>query len=375
VILNLPPKAEDHLLGAKDHRFSSKTLSSYPHFLKYFLLIKKAAFSVNAKEENISSKKQQKFFSTIDKLLKNLSSQEIRQWFSIDPLAGGGGVLVNREINYLLSELTGFEVNFINKCQSTADTCASALRLSQREKLKELDLHLNIIVKAIAEKEKESKKLKKKMMARTCLQDAFETDFSSYLQGLRFPLENFSIEIKKIDSKLCSLWLGGTVIGDGNGATSFYKKTILPTLSELVGVKLEPRKSFYDAAQNSYDIIEIAHLLDTILIHLSKISQDIRLLASGPKRGFNDIQLKKVMVASSFFGDEKNNPTIFETMILSSIEARGLLWNAKHAATIGELNLNVFDLYAGLWLNEAIDITNRFIPQFAKLGITGIQLT
>ena len=157
--------------------------------------------------------------------------------------------------------------------------------------------------------------------------------------------------------------LGGTVIGYSEGADPSYVKKVISHLNTVTGLKLKRRASLYDAAQNSDDLARYGSMLDNVATGLLKMSRDIRLLASGPYSGFSVLILPKIIKGSSFF-PEKVNPTIPETLMQAAWRTQGMVQGARQALNNAELDLNVFEPFAGISLLEAVVSFNFAIKSF-----------
>src|SRR5208282_3639376 len=115
---------------------------------------------------------------------------------------------------------------------------------------------------------------------------------------------------------------GGTAIGSGSGASAIYRRAIVKRLNEISGQKLALRRNLYDAAQNIDDLAAVSAQLAMLAEVLTKIAQDLRILASGPEGGFGEIILPTVQEGSSIF-PVKINPVIPETMLQCCFQVLG----------------------------------------------------
>ena len=165
--------------------------------------------------------------------------------------------------------------------------------------------------------------------------------------------------------------LGGTVIGDGSGASAAYRRTVLAHLNTIAKQKLMLRENLFDAAQNIDDLASVAAQLGLLAEVLIKVAQDLRLLSSGPEGGFGEIALPAVQEGSSFYPG-KINPVIPETLLQCCFQVLGCERVARLALERGELNLNVFEGAAAINVIDAMEMLARALATFTQSCLAGI---
>jgi len=349
--------------GEDQHRITNQKLADWPGLVRRLLEVKRAAALANEKAGLLTADEHQRIHRACDAL--KLES------FTVDPYSGGGSILLNTQLNGLISESSGVETTRVNLSQSTADTVATALRLAGHDALESLGAQLEISVSMLS-------LLGEKLsvhpaMARTCLQDAMPTKLGILFTGAASVLARSSDRILNSKKSMLQVRLGSTVIGDGAGAAPAYQAAVIGALSNISGLNLTPSQSFPDAAQNADDWGAFNQNLELLAISLIKICKDQRLLASGPEHGFGEITLPQVIPGSSFFGPAKNNPTIPETVIQGCFLVLGRTRTALAALEHAELHLNVFESTAAFSALEAAKILENSLALWNSHCLPGIS--
>jgi aspartate ammonia-lyase len=331
--------------------FSNKKLSDYPELIRILLQIKKSAALANFKAGEISEIQMKAIVAVCE---KKYSKED----FLIDVHIGGGGIAVNQNINEWLSLQTGIEKEVINHSQSTSDVGHTAFRIA----LKKTFLSTKTDIQKISETyEKICNDWREvKITAHTCLRDAGETTLGHFFSGHQ-KLFNRRVQTLEKSIEQLEINIGGTVFGSSAGASANYQKFIFEELKKNCDFPLKLSSNLYDSAQNSDDLAEVSSQCGQVAKAILKISQDIRLLYSGPKAGLHAIELKSFMKGSSFF-TQKSNPILPETLIQASLLMLGHDHAVQMALLQGELDLNVFDFFMGFLLLDQIEIFGKILP-------------
>ncbi|NBT58368.1 hypothetical protein EBT16_06250 [bacterium] len=192
-------------------------------------------------------------------------------------------------------------------------------------------------------------------VARTCLRDAFPAPVSKLFEGYALVAGRQKEILKNKIQALEEVNLGGTVIGSGEGASLTYQGLVIPFLNEITGLRLKRRDNLFDAAQNSDHLGNLSGSLAQAAASWIKISKDLRLMASGPLTGLNEITLPQAIPGSSFFSG-KINPTLPETVIQAGFLILGNHRSIEATQEHGELFLNVFETCGALKLYESLEL-------------------
>ena len=372
------------LYGIATHRsvvnasFSRLRLRGYPDFVSSLAMVKKAAARANRDARVIDGRRAVAIERACDSLIRVEHINE----FPVDLLAGGGSIAVNMNVNEVIANLANEDLGgtrgtyrpidpkaHVNASQSTADVCHSAMRITLMSQSMEMRRALRQLIKVFRNKADELRPVR--TIARTCLQDASPVSLGELFGGHAEAISRRADELQHSVLALQRVNLGGTAVGSGSGAPLAYRRSILKRLNEVAGEKFVLRSNLYDAAQNIDDLGAVAAQLGLLAEVLIKVAQDLRLLASGPEGGFNEIALPTVQEGSSFYPG-KINPAIPETVIQCCFQVLGCERVARLALERGELNLNVFEGAAAANLFDAMEMMRRCVEIFGERCIAGI---
>lgn len=359
--------------------FSGKTLGSYPQYVNALAIVKKAA----ARANRIAGVIDARIANAIEKACDEVPRLHPAE-FPVDVLAGGGAVAINMNLNEVIAnlanEMLGSERGsyspvdpklHVNASQSTADVCHTAARLAILNCSKGLHRVVFACFDVTQSSATEFRRIE--TLARTCLQDAGVTTLGAMFGAHAAALERRSRELARAFAALRKVNLGGTVIGDGNGAPAAYRRAIIDELNGLIEDRVELRENLFDAAQNCDDLGAVAAQLGLLAEVLIKFAQDLRLLASGPEGGFGEIVLPAVVEGSSFYPG-KINPVVPETLMQCCFQVLGCERAARLALERGELNLNVFEGAAAVNLVDAIQMLTRGLAAFTSSCLAKITV-
>jgi aspartate ammonia-lyase len=367
------------------------SLNRHLYYLRAMVKVKKAAARANHDARVLPRRIADAIEAACDDILRN--PLKYPKEFPVDALVGGGGIAVNMNVNEVIANLANEILGgtrgtyhpidpkrHVNASQSTADVCHTAMRIAILLKWDNLHPRLDECVRVIQSKAEQFRAIR--TLARTCLQDAGATSLGELFGGHAAAIARRTGEIDRAVGALHQINLGGTVLGDGQGASPGYRRAVLRHLNRIanewdprghfkvVAHKYALRENLFDAAQNCDDLGNVAAQVGLLAEVLIKIAQDLRLLASGPRGGFGEITLPAVIEGSSFYPG-KINPVIAETLIQCCFEALGHERAARLALEHGELNLNVFEGSAALLVLEAMYVINGELGEF-WISVQGI---
>lgn len=210
-------------------------------------------------------------------------------------------------------------------------------------------------------------------MGRTHLQDAVPIRLGQEFNAFASALER---DIKRIEDGLEDLKLlnmGATAVGTGLNANRKYIENVVQILAELTHIDFKQADDLVDATRNLDPFVWLSSALKTCAVNLSKTANDLRLMASGPKAGFNEINLPQMQPGSSIMPG-KVNPVIPEVVNQIAFQIIGNDVTITKACEAGQLELNVFGpvIYANIF--QSLDILRRGIRTFSEKAITGITV-
>lgn len=360
---------EQTVLSGLTHAFSGKELRYYPQLVTYLLLVKRACAWANYQIGILSFSE----YEQIEDVCNSISSQS--HLFCADVMQGGGGVAVHMNINEVISHQLGGPswLTKVSASQSTTDVNSTALNLTLAQEIshcKDICMELVEVLRQLA-----GDHMSIRTRGRTCLRDA---GFLSYGERFAGFSSLFNRHYQSLDSfsDFARCNLGATALGTGEGIDPLYRQTYsgiaLEKLIELSGVNIKLHTNFIDSVQNRDDLFDLASCLESFVISLLKMAKDIRLLASGPQSGFNEIQLPPVIKGSSFY-QNKINPTLEETVIQMCFMVCGLIKSAKLGIEHSELDMNIYYLHSGICLLDGFILLKNLIPKYILYNLS--QLT
>ncbi len=367
------------LRSASNLSFSGRTLVAYPGYIAALAEVKRAAARANERAGLLP----RTLAHAIEQACEEVGHGCHDGQFIVDPFHGGGGIGSNMNMNEVIAnlanemldgEIGGYApvhpADHVNASQSTSDACHTALRIAAIRAGERLLAELARLIGKVDEKSAELALVP--TITRTCMQDGLPdtlgTMFGGYANGLRRRMERLAVAVEELHA----VNLGGTVVGSGVGAAPGYRERVLDALRETTGLPLRHRNDLYDAAQNIDDLAALSAELALLAGLLIKQAKDLRLLSSGPEAGFGELRLPAVQAGSSFFPG-KINPVVPETLVQCGLQIIGLDRSVQGALEHGELNLNVWEGFAGFNLLDMLGMLERAIGRFADLCVSGIQ--
>lgn len=304
--------------------------------------------------------------------------------FVVDAFQAGAGtshnmnaneVIANRAIELLGGSRGDYSVvhpnDHVNMSQSTNDTVPTALRVAALMSSLKLIAAIERLEKAFRRKSKEFSRVIKS--GRTHLQDAVPMtlgqEFGSYASAMRAARER----LLDVSRRLKEVGLGATAIGTGMNTHRRYRDTVLTELKKATGIKgLKKANDPFEALSFMSDFAALSGAMKIASIDLVKISNDLRLLSSGPHTGLAEITLPAMQPGSSIMPG-KVNPVMAEMLAMVSFQVIGSDHAVTLAAQAGQLELNVMTpVIAHNILGSASILTNA-IDAFTMKCVDGIK--
>jgi len=340
--------------------------------------IKKAAAITNRDANFLTSTIANAIINACDEIICGKLHEE----FIVDPIQGGAGtsanmnaneVIANRAIE-LLGEIKGsYNVvhpnDHVNMAQSTNDVFPTAGKLTI----------LKILPKTIAELQRLYNTLKLKSlefnniikMGRTQLQDAVPIRLGQSFNAFASMIKRDIDRLKEAEKDMLTLNIGGTAIGTSINVSPEYFHNITPNLRKVCGLNVTQSNDLIDATQNLDCFVSISGLLKTCAVNLSKMANDLRLLSSGPKTGFAEINLPSMQNGSSIMPG-KVNPVILEVVSQVAFNIIGNDLTITMSAEAGQLELNAFEPVLFYKLFESLETLQNATATLVDNCILGI---
>lgn len=273
----------------------------------------------------------------------------VKKHIIVDPLSGGAGTSVNMNINEVIanraSQILGKDFGYVkpiehvNLHQSTNDTFTTAGKIATIVRLRELIGEVITLQDVIQQKEKEFYRIRK--VGRTQLMDGPPIMLGQEFGAFADALARDRWRLNKVEERIRNVNIGGTAIGTGIGAPKEYVLKITNTLREISKVKIAKADNLIDCTQNMDVFSEVHGLLKSLAVNIYKISNDIRLLSSGPNSGIGELIIPPVQIGSSIMPG-KINPVVSEYAMQLSLVVFAHDSLINHACAQGNLELNQF---------------------------------
>lgn len=353
-------------------------LNMHPEIINSIVQIKKAAAITNFEIGRMEKKRADAIVYACDEII----SGKLHNQFIVDPIQGGAGTSLNMNANEVIAnraiEIMGGQkgeyslVNpndHVNRGQSTNDVFPSCGRITALKLLNKATAELERLYSALSEKAVEFDAVIK--MGRTQLQDAVPIrlgqEFRAYSTAIRRDINRFEHAKKEMSS----LNLGGTAIGTGLNADVLYLQKVIRNIELVSGLNLVQAYDLIDATQNLDGYTFVSGAVRTCAVNLSKMSNDLRLMSSGPRTGFGEINLPPKQHGSSIMPG-KVNPVIPEVVNQVAFNIIGNDMTITMATEAGQLELNAFEPIIFYNLFQSIETLTFAVHTLVDNCIRGI---
>ena len=324
-------------------------IGHYRNLIKAMGLVKAAAARANGVAGVLSQEKADLIYRASMDVAHGLLDNQ----FVVDAIQGGAGtstnmnaneVIANRALQIIGKEFGEYDhvhpINDVNASQSTNDVYPTALKIALIFEIQELVRSLSTLEDAYRTKAREFADVIK--MGRTQLQDAVPMTLGQTFEAYAITTGDDVDRLHQVIELLSEINLGGTAIGTRINASAKYVTEVCKVLSELTGVQLRTAENLVEATQDTGVYVRCSNALRVVAVKQSKISNDLRLLSSGPRAGFNEINLPAKQAGSSIMPG-KVNPVIPEVMNQIAFTVIGNDLTVALAAEAGQLELNAFE--------------------------------
>ncbi|PEA87602.1 aspartate ammonia-lyase [Bacillus thuringiensis] len=302
--------------------------------------------------------------------------------FIVDPIQGGAGTSINMNTNEVIAnralERMGYEKGeyakispntHVNMAQSTNDAFPTGIHIATLMMLDELLITMEELHSAFRKKAKEFDHVIK--MGRTHLQDAVPIRLGQEFEAYSRVLERDIKRIKQSRQHLYEVNMGATAVGTGLNANPTYIEQVVKHLRTFSGFPLVGAEHLVDATQNTDAYTEVSAALKVCMMNMSKIANDLRIMASGPRVGLAEIQLPARQPGSSIMPG-KVNPVMAEVINQVAFQVIGNDHTICLASEAGQLELNVMEPVLVFNLIQSISIMNNGFRVFREYCIEGI---
>jgi len=376
---------DDALYGAQTQRaidnYPVSGLREHPAFVRAFILIKRSAALANRELGALDAARADAIIAACDRILGDLTGN--LPHFVVDVFQAGAGTSFNMNCNEVLANLANLSLggtlgqykpvhpnDHVNMAQSTNDVFPTAIRVAGVLLLGQLIPELHELAGAFDLKGTEFADVIKS--GRTHLADAVPITLGQEFRAYAAAVRRATRLLGEASNELLVLGIGGTAVGTGMNAPRGYRQAFIRHLNEATGLDFKSSDDLREAMQSQLPVVAASASLRNLALELTRITNDLRLLASGPLTGLAEIRLPAVQPGSSIMPG-KVNPSILECMNQILFHIIGADTAIAYASQAGQLELNVMMPLMAFELTFSIEILKNFLPVYVEKCIRGIE--
>ena len=366
------------LRGLENFKISGVPLSHYPEVVEALAMIKMAAARANLECGILT----EPIAAAIEAACNELIGGKLHDQFRLDVYQGGAGTSTNMNANEVIAN-RALELmekskgdykhcdphDHVNASQSTNDAYPSALHVALALGNRKLIEELRSLADAFRTKAKEFDHILK--MGRTQLQDAVPMTLGQEFEGFARSIEDEIEALRRLETVLHEVNMGGTAIGTGLNAPTGFAERCTAHLASITGFPIRLAVNLIEATQDTQAFVLYSSALKSVSIKASKICNDLRLLSSGPRAGFREINLPPMQPGSSIMPG-KVNPVIPEVMNQVCFRVIGSDLTVTLAAEAGQLQLNVMEPVIAACLLESQALLRNGARTLREKCVAGI---
>ncbi|WP_100488519.1 aspartate ammonia-lyase [Sporolactobacillus pectinivorans] len=387
-------RIEHDFLGSKqvpiDAYYGIQTLRAVENFpitgyrisevlIQAFAMVKKSAALANMNMGHLNPIIGQPIVQAATEIIEG----KLKDQFIVDPIQGGAGTSINMNVNEVIAnraleimdeEKGNYEIvspnSHVNMAQSTNDSFPTSTHLAVIRLLGNLLYTMGIMLDEFKKKARDFNRVIK--MGRTHLQDAVPIRLGQEFAAYSHVIERDMQRIKESSHPLFYVNIGSTAVGTGLNADPHYTESVVKHLREISQLDIRHAGHSVDATQNTDAYTEVSSVLKICMINMSKIANDLRLMASGPRSGFHEIKLPSRQPGSSIMPG-KVNPVMAEVINQVAFQVSGNDLSISLASAAGQLELNVMEPVLVFNLLQSINMMNNVFQSFTKYCLVGIE--
>lgn len=366
------------LRGIENFRISNFRLSSYPLFINALAITKMGAAMANRQLGLLSDEQADAIITACREILDGKHHED----FPVDMIQGGAGTTTNMNANEVIAnralELMGHhrgEYQFcspndhVNRSQSTNDAYPTAIHLGLYATNKKLVEHLRKLIDSLKKKGEEFADVLK--MGRTQLEDAVPMTLGQTFHGFASILEGEIRNLNFAADDFLTVNMGATAIGTGIAAEPGYAEKCVAALGEITGWPVRLAEDLVGATSDTSGMVGYSAAMRRVCVKVNKISNDLRILASGPRCGLEEINLPAMQPGSSIMPG-KVNPVIPEVMTQTAYKVMGNDVCVALAGDAAQMELNAMEPVMAQCCFESADLLMNGFDTLRTLCIDGI---
>jgi aspartate ammonia-lyase len=354
-------------------------LSHFPEFIRALAWVKKSAARANRALGTLSPEKAR----VIEEVCDEIIAGRWHDAFRVDMIQGGAGTSTNMNANEVIANLALLKMGHapgdyvhlhpnddVNRSQSTNDVYPTAMRLAIVAQCSQLNAAQTRLIDAFADRATAFATIRK--IGRTQLQDAVPMTLGQEFAGFATTIREDVAIIDRLSHLLLEVNLGGTAIGTRVNTPEGYAEAAVTELAQVSDLPVKLATDLIEASSDCGAYVTFSGALKRIAVKLSKICNDLRLLSSGPRSGFNEIRLPAVQAGSSIMPG-KINPVIPEVVNQVAFQVIGNDLTVTMAAEAGQLQLNAFEPVIVLNVLQSMRILMQAMDTLADRCVKGIE--
>jgi aspartate ammonia-lyase len=375
---------DDALYGAQTQRavenYPISGLREHPAFIRSFILLKRSAALANRELDAMDDTIANTIVAACDRILREF--ERFRPHFVVDVFQAGAGTSFNMNCNEVIANVANLSLggklgeykpvnpnDHVNMSQSTNDVFPTAIRIATLLLLDRLTPQLDRLGEALDAKGNEFADVIKS--GRTHLADATPVTLGQEFKAYAAAVRRATRLLREAANECRVLGIGGTAAGTGINTPVGYRHVVVRHLGEATGLELQSSDDLREAMQSQLPVVAVSAAMRNLALELTRITNDLRLLASGPLTGLAEINLPAVQPGSSIMPG-KVNPSLLECMNQVLFHIIGADTAVAYASQAGQLELNVMMPLMAFEITFSMEILKNFLPVYIDKCVSGI---
>lgn len=351
---------------------------AHPDLIRAFVMIKRSAALANMGAGALDGERGNHIVSACDSIL----SGQLTEWFAVDMINSGAGTAFNMNTNEVIANAALVSMghglgeyehlhpnDHVNMSQSSNDTYPTAMHMAVLFSMERLVPAVDSLAGSLAQKAQEFESFRK--IGRTHLMDALPVTLGSEFAAYQTAISKCAQILKSSLAGLYPVALGGTAVGSGANTPDGYREVAISELAKVSGLPLKPEPDMQHGLQSRFGIGVVSSAVRNLAVELGKISNDIRLMASGPVAGLSELGIPAVHAGSSIMPG-KVNPSLAECMNMICYNVIGNDTSVSLASQAGQFELNVMLPGMLKCMLESADMLSSFLPVFGSNLVDGL---
>ncbi|MCI4330921.1 MAG: aspartate ammonia-lyase [Thermoplasmata archaeon] len=364
-------------LRAKEN-FPISGLRESVYLIRAYGWLKEACARANVALDGVDARRGE----AISRAASEMADGRFNDQMVVDVFQAGAGTSFHMNVNEVLAnralELLGRERgdyaelspnDHVNRGQSTNDTFPSAAQVAVLLALHDLRPALGVLIESLRRKGEEFAGLPK--AGRTHLKDAMPVTLGYEFRAYASALERVLETLPPIEKGLAEIPLGGSAVGTGINSKPGFRTRSVTEYAQLTRLPLRPASDPFESMQSRWALGASSGWLRNLAAELVRISNDLRLLSSGPATALDEIRLPEIQPGSSIM-PAKVNPSAAECLNMVSFHVIGADLATSLAVQAGQLEINVMMPLAAFETLFSIELFTRYLPVFAHQCVDGI---